>query len=267
MSDAERGQVSKSAAEVYEEFFVPALFAQWVGPMVDAARIEPGHRVLDVACGTGVVARHVAERVGSKGSVVGLDANEGMIAIAKMKGPGIEWRAGRAEELPFEANSFDAVVNQFALMFFENRAQALSEMKRVVRPNGRVAVAVWDSLATTPGYRSMTDLLDRLFGKDVGGALRAPFVLGDLDVVRSIFKEAGIDDIEIQTRCGTAHFPSIDSWVHTDVKGWTLRDMIDDAQFGRLLEEARTELARYVTSEGTVAFDAPAHIVTFVKKA
>ena len=90
--------------------------------------------MLDVACGTGVLARAVADRVGAKGSVVGLDVNPGMLAVAERLAPSITWRQGRAESLPFEKEDFDAVLSQFALMFFEDQVAALEEMKRVLRP-------------------------------------------------------------------------------------------------------------------------------------
>lgn len=141
---SERGQVSHSAAEVYEEVFVPILM-QWAGRVADAARVQPGQRVLDVACGTGVLARAVAERVGPQGAVVGLDLNEGMLAVAGRKAPHVEWRQGRAEDLPFESQSFDRVVSQFGLMFFADR-RAVQEMVRVLRPGGHLAVAVWGRL-------------------------------------------------------------------------------------------------------------------------
>jgi SAM-dependent methyltransferase len=143
MQESDRGQVSGNAAEVYEEFFVPALFREWAIRVADAADIQPGWRVLDVACGTGILARTIAERLGAKGSVVGLDLNEGMLQVAKRKAPAIEWRQGRAESLPFEAHSFDATVSQFGLMFFEDRRAALQEMARVLKPGGHLAVAVW----------------------------------------------------------------------------------------------------------------------------
>lgn len=266
MSESERGQVSRSAAEVYEEFFVPALFEQWTSRVADAAQIGSGERVLDVACGTGVLARGVADRVGAAGSTVGLDPNEGMLRVAQQKEPHIEWRQGVAEKVPFEDASFDSVVSQFGLMFFDNRQSAIQEMVRVLRPGGRLAVAVWDSLENTPGYAAMTELLQRLFGDREAEALRAPYVLGDPAALRSLFAKAGVADAEITTHEGTARFPSIESWVHTDVRGWTLADMIDDVQFARLLEEANRSLGVFVTSQGTVAFRAPAHIVSVVKQ-
>jgi ubiquinone/menaquinone biosynthesis C-methylase UbiE len=121
MSDRETGQVARSAAEVYEEFFLPALIQQWASRVAGAAGIQTGERALDVACGTGVLARTVAERVGPNGAVVGVDINEGMLAVARKKAPEIEWKQGRAETLPLDSDSFDAVVSQFGLMFFEDR--------------------------------------------------------------------------------------------------------------------------------------------------
>jgi ubiquinone/menaquinone biosynthesis C-methylase UbiE len=265
LSASERGQVIRSAAEVYEAFFIPALFGEWAGRVADAAGVQPGQRVLDVACGTGVLARTVADRVGPNGSVVGVDLNEGMLAVARQEAPEIEWRQGRAEALPFDSASFDAVVSQFGLMFFEDRRATIQEMLRVLRPGGRLVVAVWDSLEHLPGYAAMTDLVQRLFGDQVADALRAPFVLGDPQNLRSLFAEAGVPDAQITTQEGTARFPSIQSWIYTDIKGWTLADVLDDAQFDRLLKEAERALRRFTTAEGTVVFSASAHIVTAAK--
>jgi ubiquinone/menaquinone biosynthesis C-methylase UbiE len=265
VSDGERGQVTSSAAEVYEEFFVPALFQEWSDRVADAITLRAGDRVLDVACGTGVLTRAVAARVGPSGAAIGLDVNEGMLAVARRKAPRLDWRSGRAEALPFDTESFDAVVSQFGLMFFEDRRAALAEMLRVLRHGGRLAVAVWDSLDRTPGYATVTQLLQRLFGDRVADALRAPFALGDPGAVRSLFASAGIPRATVTTVKGTARFPSIKAWMYTDVKGWTLADMIDDAQLARLLDEAEKALRPFLAADGTVAFEAPAHIVTATK--
>jgi ubiquinone/menaquinone biosynthesis C-methylase UbiE len=265
MSDAERGQVTSSAAEIYDEFFVPALFQEWCDRVAEAAELHPGDRVLDVACGTGVLTRAVAARVGPSGAATGLDVNAGMLAVARRKAPRLDWRSGRAEALPFEAESFDAVVSQFGLMFFEDRRAALTEMMRVLRHGGRLAVAVWDSLERTPGYATVTQLLQRLFGDRAADALRAPFALGDSGALRALFSSAGIPNATVTTSKGTARFPSIEAWMYTDVKGWTLADMIDDAQLARLLEEAEKALRPFLAADGTVAFEAPAHIVTATK--
>lgn len=262
---ADLGQVTTSAADVYEQFFVPALFGEWGPRLCAAAAVTPGQSVLDVACGTGVAARAAAQRVRDGGRVTGLDRNEGMLDVARRLAPEIDWRSGLAEALPFEDASFDAVLSQFGLMFFEDRVQALREMWRVLKPGGRLAVAVWDTAASSPGYASMLALLRRLFGAPAAEALQAPFVLGDPDELKALFAEAGLDHAAIDTQVGTARFASIEAWVHTDVKGWTLADMIDEAQYARLLTAAKRELAVYAGRDGRVAFPAPAHIVSATK--
>ena len=256
------GQVISSAAEVYDEFFLPALFAAWPPKLLEAARVAPGRRVLDVACGTGVLAVQAAEVVGPDGSVVGVDLNPGMLAVAARKAPGIDWREAPAEALPFDAAEFDAVVSQFGLMFFSDRRTALQEMWRVLRPGGHVSIAVWDTLENIPGTRVVTRILSRLFGDEIADLLRAPFVLGDPDALGRLLLDAGIPDPEVSRVHGTARFPSIRSWIHTDVRGWTLADKLDDEQFERLVAEVENELGWLVKPDGTVVFDHPALIAT-----
>ena len=262
MSDTARGQVIASAAEVYEDVYVPALFQAWAPRMVDAARVAAGQRVVDVSCGTGVLARALAERVGANGHVAGLDVNDGMLAVARRRAPAIAWHRGAAEALPFATAEFDAVLCQFALMFFDDRAKALGEMHRVLRPGGRFAIAVWCSLDETPAYAAVVALLDGLFGPAAAASLRMPFVLGDAARAVSLVRAAGFDDVQIATHEGQARFPSVETWMHADVRGWTAADVIDDAGYARLLAEACCELARFVRPDGSVVFRCPAHIVT-----
>jgi SAM-dependent methyltransferase len=262
MNDVTGNPNLSNPAEVYEQQFVPALFRQW-GPVVaEAAGIKAGQRVLDVACGTGVLALAAAERVGPNGSVAGLDINEEMLAIARRKSDAIAWRHGRAEALPFPDQDFDAVVSQFGFMFFDDRPKAAREMMRVLRPGGHLAVAVCDALDRSPGYAVFTELLRRLFGEKAANAFRAPFVLGDPAVLASIFAQAGIADAKITRRSGTVRFPSISSLVATErACVWTLGGVLDDPQFERLVREA-DEVLKPFTSDGAIAFEMPALIVT-----
>jgi SAM-dependent methyltransferase len=220
--------------------------------------------VLDVACGTGVLAREAALCVGSTGSVAGLDANPGMLAVAARLGPGVEWRQGTAESLPYPDQPFNAVVSQFGLMFFTDRRQALREMLRVLAPGGHLAVAVWDSLANTPAYAAEVALLERVAGQRAADALGAPFVLGNREELTTLFASAGVLSIAITTLHGTAQFPSIRSMVEADLRGWLpVRGVaLPEDQMHRILIEAEHALSPYVTAGGRVAFDSPAHIVT-----
>lgn len=260
---ATAGQVSRSAAEIYDEFFVPALFGEWAPRLCDAAKITPGSAVLDVACGTGATTREAANRVGPNGRVVGLDRNDGMLNVARSHATDIEWVEGLAEELPFETASFDTVLCQFGLMFFDDRSAALREMARVVRPDGRVALSVWDDVANSPGYAQIIDLIEKMFGREPADALRAPFVLGDRQDLQQVLNEAGLAQAAVTTPNGTARFASIRDWVKTDVYGWTLAGFFDDARFEALVTAAETELSQFTATDGSVAFAAPAHVVAW----
>jgi ubiquinone/menaquinone biosynthesis C-methylase UbiE len=256
----------RTPAEVYDEFFVPALFRPWASVVADAAEIGPGQSVLDVACGTGVLACVVAERVEPRGWVVGLDPNEDMLQVAHRKSNAIEWRTGRAESIPFPEETFDAVVSQFGIMFFEDAVGALREMMRVLRPGGRLAVAVCDALENSPGYAAFEDLLRRLFGDRVAGAFRAPFVLGDAQKLHSLCSDAGIFDARVTRHEGMVRFASIRALVSTErACVWTLGGLLDDEQFETLARESERALQKLVGKDGALAFAMPALIVTASK--
>ena len=262
MSDPEI-QSQIEAARSYEALFVPALVGQFAPKVADAAGILAGERVLDVACGTGVLARETLKRVGANGSVTGIDPVPGMITVAQQIEPGVEWRQGKAESLPFSDESFDAVVSQFGLMFMD-RAQAIREMLRVLNSRGRLAVAVWNSLENIPAYAVGAELFERIGGQQAAYALRAPFVLGDADGLCRLFSDAGANLIDVTTHSGTARFPSIRVMVEADLRGWlpVMGVNLSEQQIRQILDEAEAALASYTTSEGHVRFDVSAHIVT-----
>jgi SAM-dependent methyltransferase len=249
-------------AEVYEAEFVPALFGPFSAVVADAAGIAAGQRVLDVACGTGALARTAAERVGPNGQVIGLDANPEMLAVARRVAPSIQWLDGRAEALPLPDASVDAAVSQFGLMFFDDRVAALREMWRVLRPGGRLAVAACDAVERSPGYAALTALLQQLFGARVADAFRAPFAIGNAALLGALASQAGIERAEVEVRSADVRFASIDALVSAErACVWTLGGLLDEAQFQRLRHEARRELAPFVQRDGGVAFQMPALVI------
>ena len=257
-------QAQIEAGTAYEALFVPALFRQWAPVMAELAQINTGDRVLDIACGTGVLAREAAARAGPKGHVAGLDPHAGRLVVASDLSPTIEWREGTAEALPFPDQSFDVVVSQFGLMFFTDRDKAIREMLRVMVAGGRCVVAVWDAIENAPPFAVLVGLLDRIAGKAAGDALRAPFVLGDRRALAALFSGAGASSVDVTTRQGPARFPSTRQLVEAELRGWlpVMGIVLPEPEISLIVAEAEKVLAPYVTREGGIAFSMAAHLVS-----
>ena len=150
------------AGREYEALFVPALFDVWARHLIEGAGVQEGAHVLDVACGTGVLARRALAKVGADGRVVGADPAPGMLAAAREIEPAIDWVLCSAESLNAEDEAFDCVMSQFGMMFFSDRNKAAEEMARVLKPDGQLAIAVWRSVEHNPAYAALISLLEQL---------------------------------------------------------------------------------------------------------
>ena len=256
-----------AAAGAYDASLVPALMQEWAPRLAAAARVTRGDHVLDVACGTGVLTREVAEHVGPSGSATGLDLDVGMLTVARTLHPDLRWLRGSAEELPFPNGSFDAVVSQFGLMFVPDRPRALTEMWRVLKPGGRLAVAVWASLDATPAYDAEARLVERLAGPGASEPLHLPFCLGDRALFEAQFAAAGVPLESVATVKGVGRFPSVRDMVAADVVGWlpVMGVHLPHATVEAILAQAEEDLAPYRQPDGTVRFDSPAHIAVVLR--
>ena len=260
-------QAELDAGRGYEALFVPALFKPWVKHLLAGANVEPGSSVLDVACGTGVAAREALEIAGNTGRVVGLDEAPGMIAVAKEVAPEIDWVLGNAEALGFDDATFDCVLSQFGLMFFQNPDGAAREMHRVLKPGGRLAVAVWDSIGNNPAYHELALVLDVHVSTEAGDALRLPFSMGDADEVVSVLEEGGFTEIKPEARTENARFPSARTVVEAELRGWLplFGINLNEEEIANILAKSERSLSGYSTPSGEAIFPTSALVVTAKK--
>ncbi len=152
-------QQSPTPAEMFDQYFGPTIFTPWARVLLEYAAPQPGERILDLACGTGTVARHVAPMVGASGKVVALDISPDMLAVASSHpapaGSPFEWRAGDATSLYLPDGAFDLVLSQRGLQFFADRAAAVREARRVLIDEGRFVLNVWQALDRHPVYEAL----------------------------------------------------------------------------------------------------------------
>ena len=198
MAEQELGRFQGSAPENYERYFVPRIGRPMAEELIARAGLRPGERVLDMACGTGVITRMAKEQVGS-GSVTGLDLTPGMLEVARSIIPDMEitWQEGNAESLPFPDASFDVVFCGLSLQLIPNKVTALREMKRVLVPSGRV-------LLSTPGrvpppFEVVEGALAQHIGPETAGFVQAVFSLHDPTRLQTLMSEAGLNQVHVET--------------------------------------------------------------------
>lgn len=186
-------------AENYERFFTPSIGEPLAHSLLKRAAVQPNERVLDVACGTGVLARLLAQGSGPVGGLAGLDPNPGMLAIARRvtePSAEIEWYEATAEHMPLPAESFDIILCQMGLQFMPDRSAALKEMRRVLNRNGRLLVSVPGPLPDI--FQHLASALDRFVGPPAAGFVRQVFSLHDLEEVEEILRDGDFTQVEVQ---------------------------------------------------------------------
>jgi ubiquinone/menaquinone biosynthesis C-methylase UbiE len=276
MVEHEHWQLDGSAPELYERYLVPAITSLWAADLVARATPGAGERILDLACGTGIVSRLAAQRMGS-GLVVGLDINPGMLALARSlslpAGAAIAWARGSALDIPFADTSFDAVLCQLGLQFFPNRQAALREMRRVLAPGGRLALGVFSAIEHTPAALALADALDRHVGAGASETKRSEHGLSDATELSALVGEAGFDDVTIQTRTETIRFPSPREYVRIQLAATPMAGLLHGME-----NEHKEAVVRAITRDmiaslpaellrGGLTFPQEAHVVTARKPA
>ena len=256
--DPEGWQLEASSAEAYEKYLATA-FSPWAQQLTAMAGIREDDRVLDVACGTGIVARHAAHRAGASGHVVGLDVNDDMLAVARAVSagvtPAIEWRRGNAAELPFPSGTFDAICCEQGIQFFSDPVKALREMRRVAAAGARVAVSVCRPIAFAPAYVALANALDRHIGPHAGAIMRAPFPSWSIGEFRALFTAAAFDTVHVNIAVDALRYPTATEFLRQEASSSPLapmlRTMMPDVR-DAIVRDLDASLADYIDDDGVV---------------
>ena len=259
-----------SAAESYERYLVPSLFSPWASVLLGVAQPQHGESLLDVACGTGVVARAAASMVSRLGKVTGLDLDASNLAVAREVAERehltISWHTGRAEELPFPEAGFDLVICQFGLMFFSDPSAALREMHRVLKPSGRLVLSTWQRLDRHPFHQAVHEVTLAALGISTVASI---FSQGDPDQLRALVQDAGFHHVQLLQRSLTSHFPNAHEFVEFELgfdpaQAPALRQL-DRIDQQHIVDEVRADLAARLSPfihDGALDLPMHAHVVT-----
>jgi len=264
-----RWQMNPDGPETYERYIVPTWMLDWTEDLLSAGRVGPGKRVLDVACGTGIVARKAAAIVGPGGRIAGLDANEGMLNVAgtcaRKEGlAAVEWYHSDVSCMPFSSGEFDTVLCHQGLQFFPDKNAALMEMARVLAPGGRLVLGVWGSTDRCPYVIAVSGVLETYLGADSTALLRQASSLSDRNILLSLVRKAGFSDIHFRAETKLSRHPSLTELLPAYFSIFPVAEEISAMQ-----EEARTRmfccmktaLASYCENDG-LAVPTENYIVT-----
>jgi ubiquinone/menaquinone biosynthesis C-methylase UbiE len=254
-----------SFPEMYERWLVGALFRPWAELTLDDVRLSAGERVLDIACGTGIVARVARERLGNTGHVVGIDISADMLAVARSVAPGIDWREGSADALPLrDGEQFDVVVCQQGLQFFPNKPAAAAQMRRALKKGGRLAVATWRPDEESPFLRD----LRRVAESHLGPVADARHSFGDAEPLEALLRQAGFHDVRSGTlsrtmRFGDTRFPRMNAMalVGMSAAGKSMDGKQRQSVVEAIVNDSASVVQRYTDGSG-IAFAISTNLAT-----
>jgi ubiquinone/menaquinone biosynthesis C-methylase UbiE len=274
MSDHEHWQLDGSAPELYERYLVPAITSLWASDLVGRAKPQPTDHVLDVACGTGAVTRLAAGKT-TNGRVVGLDYNPGMLGVARSirtTSAPIEWIEGSALSLPFADGTFDLLLCQLGLQFFPDRAQALREMRRVLRQQGRVALSVYSPIERTPAAHAFVLALDKHLGPDASKIKRSEHLFSNPQEVVALLADAGFVQVEVSTVTKQITFPSVLDYVRFQLIATPMASLLSgrndtarEADIRQIASRTEAGLPPEMLRGGQLRFPQEAYVATAVR--
>jgi ubiquinone/menaquinone biosynthesis C-methylase UbiE len=234
---------------------------------VDFAALQANERVIDVGCGTGAAAQYAAEAVGILGQVTGVDVNAGMLEVARSLpvGPGapLEWREANAAQLPLDDESIDVVLCAQTLQFLPEKESGLSEMRRVVKPGGRVALSVWCEIEESPYFYTLVEAVARHIGSETAAGLKSAFALSDADEIRRLLKAAGFGQIEMTVAQLNLLLPKLAEFVPHHISATPMAagyERADEPAQQSIIRDITETLSQYETN-GHVQIPFKSHLI------
>jgi SAM-dependent methyltransferase len=260
--------LSGTAAEMYERNMVPAIFEPFARDLLEVANLKAGEKVLDVACGTGIVARLAWPKISPTGSVVGSDLNSDMLDVARersrQQAADIAWTQCNVSAMSFSPGEFDVVLCQHGLQYFPDRPAALNEMHRVSSAGGRLIASVWRPISFNPAHSVFADVLERLVSPEAAATRRAPYKLSDRTEIRALVSGSGFHDVVVSLTTRAARFVSAEAMVHIMMAGTPLGAAMADTDPGvvqRVIDEVTGGLTQYEDDRG-LAIPMQAWVIT-----
>lgn len=226
----ERGgfQLDEIGPANYDAWLVPRFFAPLADRLLESTPPRSGEHALDLACGTGVVTRRVADLAGPAGRVIGVDVNSAMIDFAGSREVGerstverspIEWLVGDSGYLPVPAAWADTCYCQQGWQFFTDQRKSAQELARVCRPGARVALTIWRAIEHNPVFSLLVDTLDREIGHGAAATMRAPFAGPTKSALREQLTAAGFDRVAVRILSLEVRFPSVSVFLRQEAAG------------------------------------------------
>jgi SAM-dependent methyltransferase len=244
---------SGSIPRHYDEYLVPIMFEPYAEDLVRRVPRDGVTRVLELACGTGIVTRRLRETLTDSATLVATDLNAPMVEYARAAVPlaGIEWQTADAQALPFADASFDVVVFQFGIMFLPDRPRGFAEAHRVLRPGGTLLVNTWNALDENPAYRAMQDALTAMFPGNAPRFLETPYGYHDPARMHADAAAGGFADVKIEPVRMRTQGPSALEFARGFTRGTPLTHEL--AERGAQLDAAAEAIAQAVARVGGVA--------------
>ncbi len=255
MKTSTQWQLARESAERYQSILTPAILGPFAQALVDVTALQSNEQVVDVGCGTGAAARYAAEAVGNSGRVTGVDVNTGMLEVARSlpatQGASIEWREANATQLPLDDHSIDAVLCAQTLQFIKEKNQVLSEMRRVAKSGGRVAISLWCNIEDNPYFYTLVEAITRHIGPEISAGLKSAFALSDVNEIYDLLKEAGFEQVDMTVTQLDLKLPKLTEFVPRHISATPMAtgfNRASDTTRQVVIQDVTEKLSQYQTN-------------------